>query len=613
MDISRRRLLETAAVASIELGISTDGGTTGQRDSGQEVQFSHRVGERWYNSVVRTMDGGFLLSGATRTEFPGVADTTSQIMIPEAEKRTDSGETIWSRTYTPLPLRGGDEIIPDKVSQFYFALPDGGDGHLQVGGYFDGGPVSTQSWLVKTDAQGDRQWEQWDISAETDSFTNDFRDGVVATNRDGYLLAGRAIGGSAGDERVGDGWAVAVDADGTVLWNRMYNPPGERYDDWTNDPEHDEFYAVTETGSGNYLLAGETLGTDESPSAGWLVEISSNGDVQWDRTYGNGTSDLQFVDVTRTANGYVVAAIQGDIGPPIGRENRLTEADSQGYLFRVDTNGAVQWRREIDVLCHTVRETESGSLLVLGQRDGRAVAELLSSDGSQLESLIAERPGDSAFFDSTVSGSEVVLVGKRSTDGLFVAVDDGTDKDTQNTLTVTKEGAEDGRGAYFVASQAGVSRAESGEGVTTGTATLDWVGPETGTDTHYLQGDPETFLLKGTATVRWNGSVVDLDDIGTSGTTVDPNSLSQTFRVESTGTGVGYFAVTTTGGIAPVDAEPETDGDGFTALDWVGPERGVDAFRFDGEITRFLSTEHVRVFVNGSEVDRNEVTLAGRP
>jgi hypothetical protein len=479
-----------------------------------------------------------------------------------------------------------------------------------VGGYFDGGPVSTQTWLVKTDAQGNSQWEQWDISAETDSFANDFRDGVVATDRDGYLLAGRAIGGSIGDERTGEGWVVALDAGGTVLWNRMYNPRGERYDDWSDDPEHDEFYAVTATGRGTYLLAGEALGTDDSSSAGWLVEITPGGDVQWDRTYSLGTDDLQFVDVIQTDNGYVAAAILGETGPPIGWEDALFEEGRRGYLFSLDTDGTVQWRREIDVLCHTVRETESGSFLVLGQRAGRAVAALISSDGSRLERTVAERSDDTAFFDSAVSGSEVVLVGKRSTDGLFVSVDDDTSGGTQNTLTVTKEGAADGRAAFFVASRAGVSRAETGEGVTTGTATLDWLGPETGTDTHYVQGEPETLLVKGTATVRWNGSVVNPDDIGTSGTTVDPDSLSQTFRVESTGTGTGYFAVTTTGGITPVDAEPETDG--YTALDWVGPERGVDAFRFDGEITRFLSTEHVRVFVNDTEVNRNEVTLATR-
>ncbi|WP_340100119.1 hypothetical protein [Salinibaculum salinum] len=597
-------------MVSLELGISTDGGTVGQRDSGQQAQLADREGAGWYNSVVRMADDGFLLSGARVTNFPGVAGGTSPIAIGEIEKRTDSGEQVWSRTYTPPPLRDADEVIPDKVSQFYFALPDSGEGHLQVGGYFDGGPVSTQTWLVKTDAQGDSQWEQWDISAETDSFANEFRDGVVATGQDGYLLAGRAIGGSAVDDRTGEGWVVALDTDGTVRWNRMYNPRGERYDDWSDDPEHDEFYAVTETGSGTYLLAGEALGTDESSSAGWLVEITPDGDVQWDRTYSIGTDDLQFVDVIQTDGGYVAAAIRGETAPPIGWEDALAEEDKRGYLFGVDTDGTVQWRREIDVLCHTVRQTESGSLLVLGQRDDRAVAALVSSDGTQLERIVAERPGDTAFFDSATVGSEKILVGKRSTDGLFVTVGDDTNGDTQNTLTVTKEGVEDGRGAFFVASQAGVSRAETGEGVTTGTATLDWLGPQTGTDTHYVQGEPETLLIKGTVRVRWNGSVVDPDDISTSGTTVDPDSLSQTLRVESTGTGAGYFAVTTTDGIAPVDAEPETDG--FTALDWVGPERGVDTFRFDGEITRFLSTEHVRVFVNDTEVDRNEVTLATR-
>ncbi|MEF8785095.1 MAG: hypothetical protein V5A45_04115 [Haloarculaceae archaeon] len=597
-------------MVSLELGISTDGGTVGHRDSGPQAQLADREGAGWYNSVVRTADDGFLLSGARVTNFPGAGGGTSPIAIGEIQKRTDSGEQVWSRTYTPPPLRDAGEVIPDKVGQFYFALPDSGDGHLQVGGYFDGGPVSLQSWLVKTDAQGTSQWEQWDISAETDSFVNEFRDGVVATDRDGYLLAGRALGGSAYDDRTGEGWVVALDTDGTVLWNRMYNPRGEGYDDWGDDPEHDEFYAVTETGRGTYLLAGETLGTDDSSSAGWLVEITPDGDVQWDRTYSLGTDDLQFVDVEPTADGYVLAAILGEASPPIGWEDALFEEDRQGYLFSVDTEGSVQWRREIDVLCHTVRRTESGSLLVLGQRDDRAVAALVSSDGSRLERVVAERPGNTAFFDSIAVGSRRVLVGKRSADGLFLTVGDDTSGDARNTLTVTKEGAEDGRAAFFVASQAGVTRAAGGEGVTTGTATLDWLGPATGTDTHYVQGEPETLLVKGTATVRWNGSVVDPDDIDTSGPTVDPDSLSQTFRVESTGTGTGYFAVTTTGGIAPVDAEPETDG--YTALDWVGPERGVDSFRFDGDITTFLSTEHVRVFVNDTEVDRNEVTLATR-
>lgn len=614
--IARRQFLRRVTVSGLGLGIGMSGVVTGQSDSQRFPRLTEAAGRDWYNSVRQTADGGLLLSGAKETESPAIPDGELEMILkPWAHKLDATGETVWSKTYPSPSISDEEPDNPDKIEQFRFAVPDGSGGYLHVGAALDGGPNDNHTWLVKTNDNGETEWSQWKIQADVNSFTNDFRDGV--TTDDGYLLVGRTVGDAQGDERHGEGWVVDLTPSGEVRWSQLYRQRGDRPSGWRDDPEHDEFYAITEAHDSGYLLAGEALGTSDPTAAGWLVALTSEGNKRWERTYRVDEGDLQFNDVIRSGEGYFVA---GTAGPESyiasGEGVETVPAGSRGYLFKVDTDGNIEWRYRLGTQCNAVRETGSGAVLVAGQHDGRASAWRVTADGSDTQRLVETDLAESEFMDCVTVGGDAVFVGGTRgaatgfADGLLVTVnndDGGSNGNTsQNKLTVTKEGVRDGRARFLVASSDGVSAGESGEGITTGTATLDWLGPDRGTDTHFVQGAPQTFLVKGRATVLWNGTVIDPDALGRSETPMDPSELSNNLRIESTGDGMGHYAITTSNGIAPKE-NSEAATDGYSVLDAVGPKRGVDGYRFSGDINRFLTPGHVQVYVNGSEVDPDDL------
>jgi hypothetical protein len=178
----------------------------------------------------------------------------------------------WSRTY------GGPER---DIARSIVQTSDGG---YALAGYKDSSGV-WDSWLVKTDAAGNVQWNQ--------TYAYDYAYSVVQTSDGGYALAGYtdSYGAAPGSGGEGDFWLVKADASGTVQWNRTY---GGKW--W------DIGYALVQTSDGGYAMAGVTYSHDTGAGDSLLVKVDSSGNAQWSRTYG-GTSQDSFYSVIQTLDG----------------------------------------------------------------------------------------------------------------------------------------------------------------------------------------------------------------------------------------------------------------------------------------------------------------------
>ena len=111
---------------------------------------------------------------------------------------------MWSQTY------GGPEY--DVAS----SLVETSDGGFLLAGYTDDEfGFYSDVLLVKTDAQGNTNWEQ--VYSRDDQ---DFAYSVVATPDGGFAVAGSS--GSALDGRSAHFWLIKLDSDGNVVWNQTY-------------------------------------------------------------------------------------------------------------------------------------------------------------------------------------------------------------------------------------------------------------------------------------------------------------------------------------------------------------------------------------------------------
>jgi len=226
---------------------------------------------------------------------------------------------MWSQTY------GGTGY---ETAYSLVATSDGG--YALAGETSSFGAEKGDFWLVKTDAFGNKEWNQ-----TYGGTGRDWASSLVATSDGGYAIAGTWKNY---DDTVpsfepvldGDFWLVKTDANGVMEWNRTYGGTG-----------NDEAYSLVATSDGGYALAG--IGNQTSNFWGeggdfWLVKTDANGVMRWNRTYGGTGNDEAHSLVVTSDGGYAIADTWNYSSYVAGNGGDL-------WLVKTDASGNMQWNR----------------------------------------------------------------------------------------------------------------------------------------------------------------------------------------------------------------------------------------------------------------------------
>jgi len=227
-------------------------------------------------SVIQTTDGGFALAGGTSSYSIGECDFW---LI----KTNSQGKSEWRRTF------GGTEW--EKA----YCLIETSDGGYAIAGVKQLGLITAEGfWLVKTDAQGNMEWNQ------TYAGEFAFSASLVEATDGGYALANAGL-------------LIKTDANGVMEWNQTY--PGL--------PIYSAKTSLVKTSDGGYALAGH-----ES-----LIKTDAQGVVEWTQVYG-GTISHSIQSLIETSDGgYALAGYKGDYTDP------FTHADF--WLIKTDEYGII--------------------------------------------------------------------------------------------------------------------------------------------------------------------------------------------------------------------------------------------------------------------------------
>jgi len=175
-------------------------------DSSGEKQWDKTfggTGSDYAYSVQQTSDGGHILAGGTYSYGAGSGDFW-------LVKTDSSGEKQWDKTFG-----GTGSDYARSVQQ----TSDGG--YILAGSTTSYGAGSGDFWLVKTDSSGEKQWDKTFGGTGSDRGYS-----VQQTSDGGYIIAGDTHSYGAGS---GDFWLVKTDSEGDKEWDKTLGGTDDDY------------------------------------------------------------------------------------------------------------------------------------------------------------------------------------------------------------------------------------------------------------------------------------------------------------------------------------------------------------------------------------------------
>lgn len=221
--------------------------------------------------VQQTDDGGYVVVGGTKSYGQGSDDVWLV--------KTDSlGDVLWTNTFGGADLDCGHSVRQTSVG-----------GYIIAGWTHSYGAGSSDVWLIRTDALGDRLWAKTFGGTEYDCGYS-----VQQTADGGFIVAGCTGSYGAG---LRDLWLIKTDSAGDTLWTKTHGGTSTEV-----------AYSVQQTWDGGYAATGYVYNRDYDL---WLLRTDSLGNALWARTFDIGYYDMGRCVRQTSDGGFIVAGWTG--------------------------------------------------------------------------------------------------------------------------------------------------------------------------------------------------------------------------------------------------------------------------------------------------------------
>ena len=310
--------------------------------------------------ILQLSDGSFLVTGFSRSTDLDVSVNSGNYDFWVVKINID-GTLVWEKSFG---FSGADQsYIIKQTSDGNFLLggsldvtASGGQGNSKTSKRHAGGDY----WLLKIDTKGNKLWSRYYGGQFTDTLLD-----ISETENGNYILTGYSdssdtdISNNLGEY---DFWIVKVNNTGDLIWERNFG-----------GSQIDEAFSITKTTDNHFLIAGNTRSADKDVTLNngssdiWVIKISSDGTLIWERNFGGTSFDNANKIISAERGGFYVVGSS--------RSSDIDAASNFGnkdvWILKIDATGNLQWQKNIGGSnldeASSVIELQNGSLIVSGE------------------------------------------------------------------------------------------------------------------------------------------------------------------------------------------------------------------------------------------------------
>ena len=327
-------------------------------------------------STQQTADGGYIITGSTTSQGYGGDDF---LLI----KTDSSGNEEWNQAYG-----GGDQDVGYSVQQ----TNDGG--FIITGVTYSFGSGSGDVWLIKTDYLGTREWDQ-----TFGSSTDDGGSSVKQTLDNGFIVVGKT---QSTDSGAYDVWLIKTDSQGNEEWNQTFG-----------GSNNDKGNSVQVTPDGGYIIGGSTNSYGSGDSDAWLIKTDSQGNEEWNQAFGGSDQDIgNSVDYCMDG-GFVLTGFTRSHGSGTDADVLLVKTDSEG-----NGDWSKYWGGIEGDIGYDVKQTSDGGFILtgftrsFGSVNGDIYLIKLDSDGNEVwDNTFGGNEADSGYSVQQTDDGYYIIAG----------------------------------------------------------------------------------------------------------------------------------------------------------------------------------------------------------
>ena len=379
------------------------------------IAWQKRIGSDKYDfgsSIKPTSDGGFIIGGRSHSNAFFEKTSYNRGGSDYWIVKTDSqGNIEWDKTIGGAQTPGLSPSYEFEILTTIFQTPDGG--------YFVAGssssPMSgekTESsrgsydyWVLKLSSTGAIEWQKTIGGNVTEKLWS-----AIYTQDGGYLLSGNSFSNASGEKSEdsrgdSDMWIVKLSGNGSIEWQKTIGGAGR---DGVTDAIQNQNGTFTMVGSSDSNISGEKTENNHGGADVWILTLDNLGNILYQKTIGGSASDAGYGIIATTDGNYLIAATSNS--NISGDKTENCKGGQDIWIIKTDYLFNIMWQKTFggnkdEGLKKPLQTFDNGYLISSISLSGISGDKITALLGSSDAWLLKLAPDGQLYWQKTIGGN----------------------------------------------------------------------------------------------------------------------------------------------------------------------------------------------------------------